>query len=207
MSKRNGALMHLPKKRDAFTAIKRFLNYEDVELKVEEHAILQRWEYCDRLLFAKELDEQGIIDQLVKMFEISTFTARNDIYYTQRIFADARKIQKKYLLHHHIDSIARDRQMIRKAFFVEGDNGTAFQGDSKDIMALSKLNDSYTYALNSIPEDAVDEKQPPPVFQFILAPGQIIDRPLEIEDAIKSADEIIMKQNDQGVFTADEPVQ
>jgi hypothetical protein len=168
---------------------------------VEEHAILQRWEYCDRLLYAKEHDEQTIIDMLVKQFEVSHFTARNDIYYTQRLFADARKIQKKYLIHHHLDRIDKDLQKVRTQMFAtEGEKYI----DPKEIQALAKLHETYTYTLNSIPEDAISEKQPPPIFQFILAPGQAIDKPMQIDDAMKAADELILKQNKDGVYTLDE---
>src|SRR5688572_1640630 len=103
---KNG-LSLLPKKRDAFTAIKRFMCEGDVSLKEEEDRILSRWIFCDALLKAKELTEEEIIDKIADEYKVSVYTARNDISSTQRLFADARKINKKYLIHHHLDRIDR----------------------------------------------------------------------------------------------------
>lgn len=189
----------LPKKRDAFVAIRRFMCDADVTLKVEEEKILNRWIFCDALLRAKEDNEDAIIKKIVEQFTVSTFTARNDITFTQRLFADARKVNKKYLIHHHLERIDQDIQRIRKKLF----KGEATP-DSKEMAAYAKLLESYTYTLNSIPEDVKVDKQPPAILQFLLAPGQVIERPMEIEDAKRAADEILLKQNVHGVFTIEE---
>lgn len=199
MMKKTNGLALLPKKRDAFTAIRRFMMDGDVQLKVEEEEILKRWIQCDALLKAKILDEQGIIDRLVKQFKVSSFTARNDIYYTQRMFADARKVIKKYLIHHHLERIDRDIQSIRKKLFANKKIP-----DAKQMAALAKMHETYTYTLNSIPEDVQHDKQPPPIFQFILAPGQVIERPMQLEDAMKKADEFIDLKETNGVYAQEE---
>jgi hypothetical protein len=208
MVKKNNGLAPLPKKRDSFSAIKRFMVDADINLRVEEEAILKRWEYCDALLRAKTEDEDGIIAKLVEMFKISTFTARNDIAYTQRLFADARKINKRYLIHLHLERIDQDIQRMRNAWFKTevGKDGKVktYVPDSKELSAYAKLNEAYTYTLNSIPEEVQVDKQPPPIFQFHLAPGQVIDRPLVLEDAMAKADAILLKQNKDGVYTNEE---
>jgi len=192
----------LPKKREAFIAIKRFMMDGDVTLRDEEEKILNRWIFTDALLKAKDLDEEGMIAKIVEQFTVSPFTARNDIYYTQRLFADSRKIVKKYLIHHHLDRIDQDIQRLRKLLFNNkkkvGDEEYDYVPDAKELAALAKLHETYTYTLNSMPEDAQLDKQPPPVFQFILAPGQVIDKPMMLEDAKKQANDIIMKQNPDG---------
>lgn len=208
--KRSRALL-LPKKREAFVAIKRFMCEGDVTLKVEEEEILNRWIYCDALLRAKEDNEESIIDKLMENFNISHGTASRDIVNTQRLFADARRINKKYLIHHHLQRIDEDIQKIRKQLFskVKSD-GIEIQNipDSKEMAAYARLLESYTYTLNSIPEDIQADKQPPPIFQFILAPGQVIEKPMEIDAAQSKADELILKQNPEGVYqieTEDDP--
>lgn len=197
----------LPKKRDAFVAIRRFMLDGDVTLKVEEEQILNRWIYCDALLRAKEDNEDGIIKKIVEKFEVSTFTARNDIANTQKLFADARKINKKYLIHHHLQRIDEDIQKIRKKLFstiTVGGKQVDCVPDYKEMAAYAKLLESYTYTLNSMPEDVQDNKQPPPIFQFVLAPGQVIESHLNPDEAIKKADEILMKQGANGVFQMEE---
>jgi hypothetical protein len=203
MNKNNGLAL-LPKKREAFAAISRFMCYGDVTLKVEEENILNRWIYCDALLKAKEDDEETITGKISDKFKVSTFTARNDIAYTQRLFAAARKLNKKYLIHLHLDRIDRDIQLIRKTLFKTemGDDGKVTQclPDAKEMAALAKLLETYTYTLNSIPEDMQLDMQPPPIFQFILAPGQVIEMPIPLDDAMQKADAILLKQGDNGIY-------
>jgi len=190
----------LPLKRDAFKAILRFLTNGDVRLKVEEEAILKRWEHCDMLLRAKSKSEQQIADEIVEKFYVSVHTARNDIYNTQQLFAKSRQINKKYLIHHHLERIDRDIQLIRSKLFSKSDDGKLIIPNSKEMVALAKMYETYTYTLNCVPEEQLEDKQPPPVFQFILAPGQVIERPMQITDAINMADEIILKQNKEGIY-------
>jgi hypothetical protein len=207
MAKNNGLTL-LPKKREAFAAIKRFMCDGDVQLKVEEENILNRWIYCDALLKAKEDDEDAIINKIADKFTVSTFTARNDIAFTQRLFAAARKINKKYLIHHHLERLDQDIERMRKYFFTTtvDEDGKVITNmpDAKELAAYAKLNETYTYTLNSVPEEVTTEKQPPPIFQFVLAPGQIIERPMLIDDALKQADAILLKKNKNGVYSADE---
>lgn len=207
MVKKNG-LQLLPKKRDAYSAIRRFMCDGDVTLKVEEDKILNRWIYCDALLKAKEKNEDEIIAELVENYKVSTFTARNDIAYTQRLFADARKINKKYLIQHHLQRIDEDIERMRRDLFkiTTDKEGKIIQHtpDSKELAAYAKLMEAYTYTLNSIPEEIQVDKQPPPIFQFILAPGQVIERPMLLEDAMQEADAVLLKQNKDGVYALEE---
>ncbi len=191
----------LPKKREAFVAIRRFMMDGDVTLREEEEKILNRWIYVDALLKSKEHNEDAMIKKIVADHKVSVYTARNDIQYTQRLFGDSRKVNKKYLIHLHLDRIDRDIQMIRSELFKKT-KGHQSIPDAKEIAALAKLEEVYTYTLNSIPDDTLEDKQPPPIFQFILAPGQVIERPMLLEDALKKADEIL-KLNDDGIYEAE----
>lgn len=197
-----GRMQLLPKKRDAFKAILRFLTDADVKLKVEEEAILRRWEHCDVLMRAKSKTEQQIIDEIKDKFGVSVYTARNDIYQTQKLFGKSREINKKYLIHHHLERIDRDIQLIRSQIFSKSNDGTIRIPDPKQQMALAKLYETYTYTLNCVPEDSSEDKQPPPIFQFILAPGQVIESPMLIDDAIKKADAILLTKNKDGIYEA-----
>lgn len=177
-----------------------------VKLKVEEEAILNRWMVCDGFLKAKEFTEDEIIEKLVKTCEVSKFTARNDITYAQRLFADCRKINKRYLIHLHLERIDRDIENVRKKIIrsdsVDADGKLeSYPVDAKELAALAKLHETYTYTLNSLPEEVKVETQPPPKFLFLLAPGQTIERSgLALEDVLKKSDAIEMQQRPDGVY-------
>jgi len=198
----------LHKKREAFTAILRFMTKEDVSLTIEEEKILGRWIFCDALLRQKLYNEDTIIEKLIEAYTISKFTARNDINYTQRLFSKSRSLIKKYLIHLHLERIDSDIQNARQRIFTtdidEKTGKVVFNSaDPKELIALAKLHEVYTYTLNSIPEEQDKDIMPPPIFQFILAPGQVINRAMELEEALKKADIIIMKEAN-GIFIADE---
>lgn len=203
MSERAALRKYLPKKREAYNAIRRYMVDSDVKLLVEEEVILKRWEHCDLLLRKKEKNEDEIIADLCERFGISTYTARKDITNTQKLFADCRKINKRYLFHHHLQRIDEDIQRMRKKLFNVGEEKEKVP-DAKELAAYSKLLETYTYTLNSIPEEVQQDKQPPPVFQFLLAPGQVIEKPMPIADALDAADAILMKQNSKGVYEMEE---
>lgn len=195
--KKTRAVM-LPKKRDAFTAILRFLTSEDIDLLVDEQSILNRWIYCDALLREKKKNEAEIITEICQQFKVSIFTARNDIGYTQQLFAKSRKIVKKYLIDHHLKRMDEDLEKMRTKIFREN-----YSPDAKEYAALAKMHETYTYTLNSVPEDSDNKVQPPPIFQFILAPGQVINKPMELDDAMKAADAIINMKEEGGVYVAE----
>ena len=197
----------LPKKREAFAAIKRFMCDGDVTLRTEEEVMLSRWLYADALLKEKEDTEEQIIEKLVAEYGIAKHTAMSDIANTQKLFAAARTINKKYLIHHHLQRIDEDIQKIRKSLFSYTDkDGTTnpCTPDSKEMAAYAKLLETYTYTLNSVPDEAVKDNLPPPVFQFLLAPGQTIEKPMGVDEALSQAEEIIMKENADGVYRMEE---
>lgn len=198
----------LPKKREAFKAIRAYMLGDETQLRVEEEAILNRWIYCDTMIRRKDKDESGQIEELKEKFSIKAHTARNDIYAAQRLFADARRIVKKYLIHLHLERIDQDIQRYREMVFrKDKETGEYYAADPKDISALAKLQETYTYTLNSMPDIEKEPKAIPPKMVFLLAPGQTINAPLDMETAMKNADAMILKQDSHGTYTAEDEQQ
>lgn len=189
----------LPAKRDAFTAIQRFLTKEDVELTVEEQKILSRWQFAEGLLRKKEMDEPAIIEEIKKTFSVSIFTARNDINYAQKLSVKCRVFIKKFWHNLHLERLDHDIEVLRKKI-IKAEGAI----DAKEIAALAKMQEVYTYTLNSFPDEMIKETLPPPIFQFSLAPDQVLSKPMELSEAMKEADEILMKENSEGVFVSDD---
>lgn len=176
----------VPEKQDAFSRILRFMTKADVTLTAVEEVILDRWVYCDVLLRSRVRSTDEIIEAIVAKWGVSKYTAINDVNATQKLFAKSRQISKKYLLHHHIEEIGL---LIQKAGMKE-----------KYMDLMPRLFDSYTKAIEALPDEEVADKQPPPQFIFNLAPGQQLGATLPVDEAMKQADEILMKENENGIF-------
>lgn len=185
----------LQQKGQLKTRIGKFLAGDNVLLNSEEEKILARWQYAHDLLGAKQKTWIQIRDCIVSQFSVSKFTAENDISNAQDVFGSNRKINKRYLLHLHLDRINEDIERVReKMFYIEDDKlniKVSRAPDSKEIAALAKLNETYTYTLNSIPDESDRIKLPPPIFVFKLPDGVSITQPMSFEEAMKGADEYI----------------
>lgn len=194
-------------KKDSYSAILRFMTKGDITLSTKDDLILSRWIYCDVLLRTKKHTEEYIIDKVVAHFNVSSYTARNDIYTAQSLFAKVRLIQKKYLIHLHLERIDKDIEELRRILFKKRIDKKGKEEDplidAKEMMALAKLEEVYTYTLNSVPEEINNIPLPPPIFQFMLPPGVVIERPMDGKTALQSANEILMTEKD-GVYTADD---
>lgn len=195
----------ISEKKDVYNRIKRFMMHSDITLTSDEENILTRWIACDALMRMRKHDEDSIVKEMQEQFSISPFTARRDIQQAQRLFSSARQSLKSYFMPLHLERIDKDIEELRKRMFFtkknkEGEDELS-SIDSKEVMALAKLHDAYTYAFNSMPEETSTEKMPPPIFHFILAPGQTIEKPMQLDDAIERADEIILKQGKNGVYS------
>ena len=185
----------LPQKGDAKTRIGKFLAGEKILLSSEEEKILVRWETAHELLIAKEKSWKEIRNHISVTYSVSNYTAENDICYAQEVFGSNRKINKRYLLHLHLDRMDQDIERIREGLFFTEDDDTNVKfnrtPDAKEIAALARLNEVYTYTLNSIPEDTNRTKLPPPIYVFKLPDGISITQPMSIDAAMKAADEYI----------------
>lgn len=176
----------VPEKKDAFSRIVRFMDKADITLSADEENIMQRWFYCGALIRQKLMNHEEMVEDLCKKFSISKFTAISDINQTHKLNGRIIQINKKFLLHLHLERIDKVIQ------------SNLSKTDALEI--LPKLFDSYTKAIQAIPEDTTADKQPPPQFIFNLAPGQTIDGVMPAEEALKAADEILMKENGDGVY-------
>lgn len=182
-------------KRDFKSKIIRFLTSEDPDpLLSEEELVLDRWEFADLQMRLRK-DYGSVIKLLMDKYHISQFTANNDYFTAQEVFATSRKLNKKYLLHYHIEDIRADLVKFRNTLYKYFDEGEKKEKkripSDKEIIALSKLNDSLVYALNSLPETAVAKDIPRPIFIFSLPDGQTMPGRIPLTDAIKMADELI----------------
>lgn len=180
---------------DVKTRVGKFLAGEQILLTTEEEKILSRWEACNELLIAKEKTWLQIRDYISATYNVSKYTAENDICTAQEVFGLNRKVNKRFLLHLHLDRMDRDIERIREGLFWVEDDETNTKisrtPDAKEIAALARLSETYTYTLNSLPEDNDRDKKPPPVFVFKLPAGVIINQPMSTADAISAADEYI----------------
>lgn len=187
--------MQLQQRGDAKTRIGKFLAGEKILLNSEEEKILARWETASELMIKKELTWLQIRDHIVGTFGVSKFTAENDISNAQEVYGTNRKINKRFLLHLHLDRMDKDIERIRDGLFYYEDDDLKVKRnrtpDAKEMAALARLNEAYTYTVNSIPEDADRSKLPPPIYVFKLPDGISITQPMSVADALKAADEYI----------------
>lgn len=181
-------------RQDAKTRISKFLSGEKVLLNSEEEKILARWEHASELLIKKEKSWVEIRDSLAFQFVVSKYTAENDIINAQEVFGTTRKINKRFLLHLHLDRMDRDIERIRAGLFFYKDNKgkvTEKTPNAKEIAALARLAEAYTYTVNSIPDDIDRSKLPPPIMMFRLPEGISMNLPMTIEEAMRQADQFI----------------
>lgn len=168
----------------AFTRIQRFYSAGDITLTQKEEEILQRWILCYKLIRQRKFTEEEIIEKIVKLYAVSQYTARNDIYQAMSLHGDMIKANKKLLLYNHAELILLTIEKKKKSAGAE---------------SLSRLFDSYTKAVAAIPDEINKDAMPPPQMLFFIVPGQQIDSVKKFEDAIAS----IAKRNNSNIQDAD----
>ncbi|MGN6420835.1 MAG: hypothetical protein ACTHMC_25215 [Pseudobacter sp.] len=184
--------------QDAKSRITKYLAGDKIQLNSEEEKILTRWEFAYDLMVAKEKNWVEIRDKIAFKFAVSKFTAENDISNTQEVFGTNRKINKRFVLHLHLDRMDVDIERIRKGLFFSKDEDGKLQPctpDAKEIAALAKFAEAYTYTVNCIPDDVDRSKLPPPLFIFNLPEGAALVPPMTLEQALTKADEYIEFQD------------
>lgn len=188
------SLQRLNKITTAKERIKRFLTEGDISLSGDELTIMQRWEFADRLMMQGNSITALLRKKIMDEFCVSSTTADNDIFSAQEVFGEVRKINKRYLGHLHLQDIHADLARIRKKLFETEDKDgkkIATIPNHKEIQALAKLHETYTYQLNSLP----DTDPPPvikrPIFLFSLVNGEAPKAPMQLEDAMKMSEQFI----------------
>ena len=169
--------------------IKRWLTDQDVTLTADDVQILKRWEHVDKLMAQGITLTPLLRNAIMQEFSVSSSTADNDIFSAQEVFGESRRINRHYLGHLHLQDISADLTRIRQKLFEKGKDGKSTIPDHKEIQALSKLHDAYTYQLNSLPDDAKAPVVKRPIFMFSLVNGEAPKPPMQLADAMKIADE------------------
>lgn len=178
-------------KIDAKTRIIRYLTKSDITLTAEEETILARWEHID-LLHRQAISYTDILLKHTLKFNVSKFTTNNDITAAQEVFARSRKLNKRYLAHLHIEQLQDDLKRIREGFFkIDAETGKYETLSHKDVAALARIHEAYTYQINSLPEDQQTPDVPKPVIQYNLV--GVNNQPLlmDINTAMELADKFI----------------
>lgn len=182
-------------KMDAFTRIQQYLSGHNIVLTADEENILLRWQVADGHMRKNRMSTDEVCEALQTQFDISKFTALADIRNTQKLFAGARTINKKYVGHLHLERINKDIEDLReRIFFYEKDDmpGIKFPRvpDSKEMMSLARMHEAYTHIFNSLPETERSDAMPPPVFVFNLVAGEIKPT-MDLSNALDAADQMI----------------
>lgn len=173
--------------KDENKQIVKFLRGDRVTLNSKEEEILTRWRYVDELMRLNK-SEQQIKEAVMQRFNVSSFTAQNDYYSAQNIFGEISRMDKGYLLGLHVESLRMDVINYRDTIFRDGHKPT-----EKEIAALSKLSEAYTYALNSMPSKKESKHVKPPMLVFTPINGKTIIPAMTAEEAMAKADLFIQE--------------
>lgn len=188
-----GSRQGISKLTTAKEKIKAYLIGDDITLTGDDLIILSRWEKVD-LLYRKNITFEEIIKTLVDEFNVSRFTAQNDIYSAMEIFSAARKVNKKYILYlkyeQQMQDVHKYREMIfnRTEWVQELKQFVKVPPDSKEIMALAKLEESATYTMNSMPVEVEKSPFTPTKVVLHLVEEDEVPMQLPLNEALKLAD-------------------
>lgn len=177
--------------------IVRYKTVGDIILNAPEEVVLVRWEYCD-LLIRTGHSYMEVRDKIMERFGVSRMTADKDWSATQDVFAKVRNINKKYDGGIHLDRLKKMIEFYEKQIYELGEDGKRLRTmkELKDIGAvISKLYDSYTYQLNSIPSEAVNSKTIVPAMFMNLTKNTYINTPMEADQALQAADDYLDFEN------------
>lgn len=168
-------------KNDAYTCILSYMMHPDSStLTSEQEKILDRWIWCNVMLKDRKIKEEDIIDKICTKFQVSKFTARNDIGYTMALFVEARRYSKEYLLYNHIEDIGL---LIEK-----------WKLDKSLAPFVPKLLHEYTLAISKLPDTINKQKRPKVVNNFFVVAGQNVEAPSTYDEAIIEADRMIEQE-------------
>jgi hypothetical protein len=181
-------------KHDAFSMLTKYIQDPGaLELTADAERLLKRLMFADTLMKTRKHTEGEVMTQLMETFSISEFTAIKDIKQAQKLFAQARSINKQYYAHLHLERINQDIEQARDAlFFYEDDDMPGVKRarvpDAKELAALAKLHHAYSFTLNTAPEEKGQDTLPPPVFNFSMV---VINTGMNVQDAMAAADKLL----------------
>ena len=168
-------LISQEKPRTNVDAIIRFMTKGDIILNADQESLFVRICWTDTMLRSRKYKRDDILSISQKRFSISPYRANQDITDTHKVFGETRKLNKNYLISHHIDTIGRHIQLAE---------------ESSRLDLLAKLNDNLTYAINSIPPevDQPDQHTAKIVYVYEGAPKT---EKQDILSLLKQADDYI----------------
>jgi hypothetical protein len=156
-------------------AVIRHLIHQDVNLTASQDQLCTRLMYVDTLIRERQKTTDEIIEALKEKFGTTLYRAQQDIYDCHKVFGDTRRLNKNYVLSHHIDDI---RLMIKKII------------DAKEYSLLPKFYDNLTYAVNSLPV-VEDAKDAPPTQIIMVYNGAPPVEQKPLEDVLAEADNLL----------------
>lgn len=166
-----------------------FIIKGDRELTSKQHEFLQRLQFADMLIKERKWTREEVVQMNQEKFNTSKWRADQDITDCHKVFGSTRKINKNYLMAHHLDEIEKHIQLAK---------------EKGRLDLLAKLNDNYTYALNSIPSDAKDFAETPANIVFVIN-NETMKQDKSVEDLLAEVDQLINQVPEEDYLEYDEP--
>lgn len=171
-------------------AVVRFVLHKDVVLNADQEQLMQRLQFADEQLRSRKFSRQQVINSIVTRFNVSEWRADQDITDAHKVFGNTRKLNKAYLLSFHLDDIQEQIQMAKRANRLE---------------LLPKLNDNYTYALNSMPAEEKESDVRPARIVFVIKGESSKDK--SVEEWLEEADKLLALSTKQSNVAPDEYIE
>lgn len=165
---------------DSQEKIVQYLLTGDVLLHADEEKMMMRWLYADSMIRSHRLRRDEIIEEIVKKFEVSRFTADSDIRNAHCVFAKTRTLNKRYLLSYLIEDLAIQIEKAKR--------------DPELKKNIHHLYKEYRAAINDLPDDQLDDKRTPATIMFNLFDPSKLKTGMTPEQAMEKAKEFIRKQ-------------
>lgn len=167
--------MSLEKPRTNVEVLIRHLSKGDILLNSDQEQLFIRLTLADQWLRSRKYDRDTIITMLRQRFGITSYRANQDITDAHKVFGETRKLNKNFLLSHHIEEIGRQIQIIL---------------NEKRYELLPKLNDSYTYAINSIPREIEESQSSPAKIVYVFNGAPTMEKK-DLTKVLQDADNLL----------------
>lgn len=172
-----------PNKLSNLEAVQRYIHHQDISLNSEQEQLLHRLQFADEKIRSRKFGRDEIITALRTRFGISKWRAEVDITEAHSVFGQTRRINKNYLMAQHLEDVARHIKLAESA---------------KRLDLLPKLNDNYTYALNSLPSDNELNKHAPAKIIFVIKGFD--EKKKNIDELLSEVDELLKKTVPDGDY-------
>jgi hypothetical protein len=174
------------KPRTNVEAIIRFVLHNDIMLTKEQQDLSDRLFFTDMLIRKRKWTRDEVIRMIRVRFQISQWRANQDITDAHKVFGETRKLNKQYLLSHHIEEIQLQIQMAKEK-------------GMEDL--LPKLNANLTDALNALPVDKDPLDSRPKKVMYVFGDINLNESSGQAENkkplsaALKEADDLLQKNS------------